>query len=643
MTEQTFLPKGQHSLLDLATYQTWYQASIDTPEVFWKEHAQKWVSWITPPTEICSGDMTHGNVTWFQDAALNLSANCLDRHLPKRAQQVALIWEGDDPSQHCQYTYQELYEAVCRFANVLKTHGIKKQDKVCIYLPMIPEAMIAMLACARIGAVHSVVFGGFSADALKTRILDAECSLVITTTQSTRGGKPIFLKQQVDAALKEVPSVKTVIVVNRGDTTTTSFETGRDVWFHEAMQAASVDCAPETLAATDPLFILYTSGSTGKPKGILHATGGYAVHVAMSFKMIFDYREGEVFWCTADVGWVTGHSYVVYGPLMNGATILMFEGVPSYPTFSRYWELIDKYQVNIFYTAPTAIRALRREGDEWVLSTKRHSLRLLGSVGEPINPDAWQWYFDVVGDKRCPIVDTWWQTETGGIMLSAIPYVTPLKPGSAAWPFFGVKPSIVNESGEEVAPNTMGKLVITQTWPGMMQTIYGDNARFLKTYLEPFPGGYLTGDQATKDQDGYFWIAGRDDDVIKVSGHRIGSQEVESALIHHPLVSESAVVAIHDDIKGQAIHAFVALKHGQVGSDALKKELIQEVRHSIGAIAAPHAITWVDALPKTRSGKIMRRILKKIANHDTGDLGDLSTLADPDVVTALVKELEEAP
>jgi len=637
MTDHTYMPEGKHSVLDLATYQAWHQASIEAPDRFWGERATQWISWITPWTTVYSGDLAKGEATWFQGATLNMSFNCLDRHLPERANHTALIWEGDDPSQTQQFTYQELHDAVCRFANVLKSYGIQKQDKVCIYLPMIPEAAIAMLACARIGAVHSVVFAGFSADALKTRILDADCTLLITATDGYRGGKRILLKEQVDHALTACPQVKTVIVVKRSEAPNLTWQSGRDVWFHEAIASQSTDCKAEAMSASDPLFILYTSGSTGKPKGILHATGGYAVHVAMSFKLIFDYRDGDIFWCTADVGWVTGHSYVVYGPLLNGATTVMFEGVPHYPSFSRYWQVIDKHRVTIFYTAPTAIRALRREGDEWVLASKRDSLRILGSVGEPINPEAWEWYYHIVGQSRCPIVDTWWQTETGGIMISALPYVMPLKPGSAAKPFFGVHPSIVNDQGETVTTGTMGKLVIKQAWPGMMQTIYGDKERFISTYLRDFPNWYLTGDQAYQDADGYFWIAGRSDDVIKVSGHRIGTQEVESALIQHPAVSESAVVAKEDPIKGHVIYAFVTLKQGFEGSNELKQELIQEVRELIGAIATPHEITWVDALPKTRSGKIMRRILKKIANHDTSDLGDLSTLADPSVMEKLRK------
>lgn len=639
MEQQVYNIKGTHSILDISTYQNWYQASLKTPEIFWGEQANKWVTWFNPWEKVYEGDLKTGKNFWFPGAKLNLSYNCLDRHLSTRANQIALIWQGDEEHETKQFTYQALYEQVSKFANVLKAQGIKKHDRVWIYLPMIPEALIAILACARIGAIHSVVFAGFSSEALKTRLIDADCRLLITSNVSIRGGKKILLKESVDQALTSCANVKTVVVVKR-DETKVDMTQERDFWFDELMKSAPSENEPEWMLATDPLFILYTSGSTGKPKGILHATGGYAVYTAMTFKIIFDYRDNEVFWCTADVGWITGHSYVVYGPLLNGATTLMFEGVPHYPSFSRFWQIVDKFKVNQFYTAPTALRALRREGDEWVRSTKRTSLRILGSVGEPINHEAWEWYFNCVGRGLCPIVDTWWQTETGGIVISPIPYLTPLKPGAATKPFFGIAAEIVDDQGEKVAPNTMGHLVINNSWPGIMSTIYGNEQRYLESYLEKFPGKYLTGDEARMDEDHDFWIAGREDDVIKVSGHRIGSQEVESALILHPAVSESAVVPMEDPIKGQSICAFVSLKKGEKESDELKQALIQQVRKEIGAIATIKEIIWVEGLPKTRSGKIMRRILKKIANRNTKDLGDLSTLADPEVVKEIIARVK---
>ena len=619
-----------------AKYQEWYDFSIQHPEIFWADRANEFLSWFSPWDKVLSGDFLQSDVQWFQGGKLNAAHNCLDRHLANRSSQPAIIWEGDDPAQSRVITYRELHEQVCRFANVLKKHGIKRGDRVCIYLPMIPEAVIAMLACTRIGAIHSVVFGGFSADSLKTRILDAACHLIITANEAVRGGKFIPLKQNVDTALLHGPDVKKVIVV-RHTNNEVEWEPARDVWYHKELEQASSHCEAEVMDANDPLFILYTSGSTGTPKGILHGTGGYLVYVASTFKYVFDYRDGEIFWCTADVGWVTGHSYGVYGPLLNGATSLIFEGVPNYPTPSRCWDVIDKHKVNIFYTAPTAIRALRREGDRWVKSTSRKSLRLLGSVGEPINPEAWKWYYDVVGEKQLPIVDTWWQTETGGIMISAIPGVQPLKAGSAAWPLFGIAPAVVNDEGQPVPDGKMGKLLITKPWPGMMQTIYGNRERFINGYFRDYPGNYLTGDQAYRDSDGYYWIAGRSDDVIKVSGHRIGTQEVESAIIRHVAVSEAAVVGIPDTIKGQSIYAFVTLKSGLHSSDQMKHEIVQTVREAIGPIATIEHIQWADGLPKTRSGKIMRRLLRKIANNETGDLGDLSTLADPSVVEELIK------
>lgn len=618
-------------------YHELYRRSLQDPESFWAEQANHYLTWFAPWEKVLSGGFDRMDVHWFQGAKLNVSFNCLDRHLATRADQAAIIWEGDDPNQSQIMTYRDLHISVCRFANVLRHYGIKKGDKVCIYLPMIPEAAIAMLACARIGAVHSVVFGGFSADALKNRILDADCSMVITANEGIRGGKHIPLKDSVDLALQDCPKVKNVIVVKRTDNKVRWIKQ-RDIWYHEAISHVSNECQPEIMDAEDPLFILYTSGSTGKPKGILHGSGGYLLYAAMTHHCVFDYHEKEIYWCTADVGWITGHTYGIYGPLANGATTLLFEGVPNYPTPSRFWEVIDKHQVNIFYTAPTAIRALRREGDKWVTHTSRKSLRLLGSVGEPINPEAWEWYYQIVGENRCPIVDTWWQTETGGIMMTPLPGATPLKPGSAAWPFFGVVPMIVDDHGEPVPDGKMGRLVITQPWPGMMQTVYGDAERFVNTYFKEFPGKYLTGDQAYKDADGYFWISGRSDDVLKISGHRIGTQEVESALILHPAVSETAVVAIPDAIKGQSIYAFVILKTGHSSSEELKKELIKTVRDSIGAIAVPEHIQWTEGLPKTRSGKIMRRLLRKIANNDLTDMGDLSTLADPQVIDQLIKK-----
>lgn len=618
-----------------AEYRKRYQQSLDNPEQFWGEQA-KMLDWIAPAEKVFSGGFDRLDVRWFQGGKLNASVNCLDRHLKKRGDQTAILWEGDNPDETKSLTYQELYEQVCRLGNALRKSGVKKGDRICIYLPMIPEAVISMLACARIGAIHSVVFGGFSAESLKSRIQDANCSVVITANEGIRGNKIIPLKKSVDTALKECPDVKQVIVVKRTENSVPWIKE-RDYWYEDLIAEMKTECEPEIMDAEDPLFILYTSGSTGKPKGILHGTGGYLLYVAMTYQIIFDYQDNEVYWCTADVGWVTGHSYVVYGPLANGAITLLFEGVPNYPTPARFWEIVDKHKINIFYTAPTAIRALRREGDEWVTKTSRKSLRLLGTVGEPINPDAWEWYFQIVGDKRCPIVDTWWQTETGGIMISPFPGATSLKPGSASWPFFGVDPQIVDDQGKLLPDGKMGKLVIASPWPSIMQTVYQDRDRF-KTYFKDYPGKYMTGDQAYRDEQGYFWIVGRDDDVLKISGHRIGTQEVESAFISHPDVSEAAVVSIPDDIKGQAIYAFVALKAKSKSSDELKKALVNKVRDAIGPIATPKYIQFVEDLPKTRSGKIMRRLLRKIANHDVDDLGDLSTLSDPSVVDKLIKE-----
>jgi len=621
-------------------YREMYARSLRDPKNFWSEQAEKFVTWFKRWDDVLTGDFTKLNVHWFQGGKLNACYNCLDRHLETRGQQTAIIWEGDEPNESKKISYAELHQEVCRLANVLKKNKVKKGDRVSIYLPMIPEAVVAMLACARIGAVHSVVFGGFSPESLRNRILDADCRVVITANMGVRGKKKIPLKANVDEALEKCPKVKHVIVIKHTEDET-PWKKERDIWYHEAMQTASTSCPCEMMDAEDPLFILYTSGSTGKPKGILHTLGGYLVYVAMTHKYIFDYHDGDVYWCTADVGWITGHSYSVYGPLCNGATNVIFEGVPNYPTPARFWEIVDKHQVNILYTAPTAIRALRREGDQWTQSTQRTSLKLLGTVGEPINPEVWEWYYQVIGGERCPVVDTWWQTETGGILISPLPGATPLKAGSAGWPFFGVMPAVLNDKGEEVSANQMGKLVITQPWPGMMQTVYGDRERFVNNYFKEFPGNYLTGDDAKRDDDGYFWITGRNDDVIKVSGHRIGTGEVESAFVSHTAVSEVGVVAVPDEIKGESIYAFVTLKTNVSPTDKLKDELSKEVRHVIGAIATPKYIQWTEALPKTRSGKIMRRLLRKIANNQLDDLGDVSTLADPQVVDELIENRVE--
>jgi acetyl-CoA synthetase len=640
MTDETHLVLQQNvhnTLMTEKQYHEWYHRSLQDPEGFWSEQAKKYITWFQEWKTVLSGECDLFNTHWFQGAKLNASYNCLDRHLTTRASQPAIIWEGDNPEESRILTYQELYEQVCRFARALQHQDIKKGDRVCIYLPMIPEAAIALLACARIGAVHSVVFGGFSADALKTRILDADCRIVITANEAIRGNRITPLKNNVDIAIRECPDVRRVIVIKRTEGEIL-WNNKRDVWYHDIIAEEKAECTAEIMDAEDPLFILYTSGSTGKPKGILHSTGGYLLYVAMTHQLVFDYRDREIYWCTADIGWITGHSYSVYGPLANGATTLMFEGVPHYPTPARFWEVVDKHKVNIFYTAPTAIRALRREGNDWVTQTSRKTLRILGSVGEPINPEAWNWYYDIVGEKRCPIVDTWWQTETGGIMITALPGVTPLKAGSASWPFFGIAPLVVDDEGNPVPDGKMGKLVIDKPWPGILQAIYKNPERFVNAYFKEFPGRYLTGDLAYRDVDGYFWISGRSDDVLKISGHRIGTQEVESALITHPAVSEAAVVAIPHLIKGQGIYAYVTLKVDIRPSDSLKSELLQTVRNSIGAIAIPEQIQWAEGLPKTRSGKIMRRLLRKIANNDLEDLGDLTTLADPGVVDELIKK-----
>lgn len=628
---------AKKAFINQEKYESLYRQSIENPESFWAEQAEQLIEWSSPWDNVMSGGFEKLDVRWFQNGKLNACYNAVDRHLEKRKNQVAIIWEGDDPAHTRHITYQELHDNICRFANVLKKSGVKKGDRVCIYLPMIPEAAIAILACARIGAIHSVVFSAFSPESLKTRILDADCHIVITADEGMRGGKTNALKKNVDKALKHCPHVKHVITIkNTGNEI--PWNPNRDVWYHEAMDEADANCAIEEMDSDDPLFILYTSGSTGNPKGILHTTGGYLVYVAMTFKYIFDYHDKDIYWCTADIGWITGHSYLIYGPLLNGATTLMFEGVPHYPDFSRFWEIIDKHQVNIFYTAPTAIRALRKEGDQWVKKTTRQSLKLLGTVGEPINPDVWEWYYKIVGEERCPIVDTWWQTETGGILISALPSATALKPGSATRPFFGIQPEILDDNGNQVTAGKTGKLVIQKPWPGLMKTIYGDHKRFVENYFKTFPGKYLTGDNAFCDTDGYFWINGRNDDVIKVSGHRIGTGEMESAFLSHPSVAEAAVVAIPDEIKGNAIYAYVTTKSGISPDELLKKELMQKIRDEIGPIAVPHTIQWAKDLPKTRSGKIMRRILRKIAVNEFDDLGDTSTLASAEVVEELIAE-----
>ena len=628
------------ALIDNDTYLAWYKRSVEDPEGFWAEHGKR-IDWIKPYTTVKNTDYGYPDVSikWFEDGTLNVSANCVDRHLEKRGDQVAIIWEGDDPSEDRKITYRELYEQVCKLANVMKANGVKKGDRVTLYLPMIPEAAYAMLACTRVGAIHSIVFGGFSPDALAGRIEDCGSDFVITSDEGLRGGKKVPLKKNTDKAIeiaeRDGASVRNVLVVKRtgGDV---EMKEGRDIWYHEAMAEASADCPPEEMNAEDPLFILYTSGSTGKPKGVLHTAGGYLVFASMTHQYVFDYHDGEIYWCTADVGWVTGHSYIVYGPLANGATTLMFEGVPNYPSPARFWEVCDKHDVSIFYTAPTAIRALMGAGDDHVTKTSRKSLRLLGSVGEPINPEAWEWYYKVVGEERCPIVDTWWQTETGGILITPLPGATDLKAGSATRPFFGVQPQLVDNEGNVLEGATEGNLCIIDSWPGQMRTVYGEHDRFVQTYFATYKGKYFTGDGCRRDEDGYYWITGRVDDVINVSGHRMGTAEVESALVSHDKVSEAAVVGYPHDIKGQGIYCYVTLMAGETPSDELKKELVAHVRNEIGPIASPDKIQFAPGLPKTRSGKIMRRILRKIAEDEFGTLGDTSTLADPGVVDDLI-------
>ena len=628
---------AKSALIDANGYAALYQDSIANPDQFWAEHGKR-IDWIKPYSQISdvSYDAKDLHIKWYADGTLNAAANCLDRHLATRGDQTAIIWEGDEPDQHRHITYRELHEEVCKFANVLKANGAKKGDRITIYMPMIPEATVAMLACVRIGAVHSVVFGGFSPDALAGRIQDCDSTMVITADEGVRGGRPIPLKANTDDALANCPDCKTAIVVKRTGGKI-DWVDGRDVWYHEAMASASADCPVEEMNAEDPMFILYTSGSTGKPKGVLHTTGGYMVYASMTHQYVFDYHDGDIYWCTADVGWVTGHSYIVYGPLANGAVTLMFEGVPTYPDSSRFWRVVEKHKVNIFYTAPTAIRALMREGDKPVTVCDRSSLRLLGSVGEPINPEAWMWYNNVVGEKRCPIVDTWWQTETGGILITPLPGATTTKPGSATKPFFGIQPVLVDGDNNILDGASDGNLCIGHSWPGQMRTVYGDHQRFIETYFTTFPGRYFTGDGARRDEDGYFWITGRVDDVLNVSGHRMGTAEVESALVAHPKVAEAAVVGYPHDIKGQGIYAYVTLVADAVADDQLATELRQWTRKEIGPIATPDLLQWAPQLPKTRSGKIMRRILRKIAANEYDQLGDTSTLTDPAVVDDLVE------
>jgi acetyl-CoA synthetase len=618
-----------------AAYREMYARSVADPDGFWAEQAETFIHWFKKWTTVSNWNYNEAKIRWFEGAKLNVAYNCLDRHLELRGDQVAIIWESDDPAVDKKITYRELHTEVCKFSNALRERGVNKGDRVCIYMPMIPEAAVASLACARIGAVHSIVFGGFSPESLKDRILDSDCRVVITADEGPRGAKPVPLKANTDQAVSGCPNVHTVVVVQRTGGQI-DWDESKDVWYHDIVEKASEDCPPEEMDSEDPLFILYTSGSTGKPKGVMHTTGGYLLYAAITHKYVFDYKEGDIYWCTADVGWITGHSYILYGPLANGATTLMFEGVPTYPDASRFWQVVDKHQVNIFYTAPTALRALMGQGDDFVKKTSRKSLRLLGTVGEPINPEAWEWYYHVVGDARCPIVDTWWQTETGGILITPLPGSTPLKPGSATLPFFGIVPEILDDKGKVLEGATSGNLCIRQSWPGQMRTVYGDHQRFIDTYFKTYPGKYFTGDGARRDEDGYYWITGRVDDVINVSGHRMGTAEVESALVLHETVAEAAVVGYPHDIKGQGIYAYVTLMVGIEPSDELRKGLVDIVRREIGSIAAPDVIQWAPGLPKTRSGKIMRRILRKVAANEITNLGDTTTLADPSVVEDLI-------
>jgi len=639
--KRIFYPPSEFSkkafIKSFEEYKEIYEQSIRDPESFWAQQAQQ-LEWFKKWDKVYYWDAKKSICRWFEGGKLNASFNCLDRHLETHGDRIAIKWEGDSGETQS-FTYKQLHMDVCKFANVLKSKGVKRGDRVAIYLPMIPQLVISMLACSRIGAIHNVIFGGFSADSLSDRINDSSCSFVITADAGIRGGKKVSLKESVDRALDRIDkkTVNTVIVFNRAGTGV-NMKSGRDFWWHEEMKNAATECKPEVMDAEDPLFILYTSGSTGKPKGVLHTTGGYLLYVMQTFKWIFDYKDEDIFWCTADIGWITGHSYIVYAPLASGATSLMFEGIPNYPKPDRFWELIEKYKVTIFYTAPTAIRALERSGDEWPKGKDLSSLRLLGTVGEPINPEAWMWYYNVIGNKRCPIVDTWWQTETGGILITPLPGATPLKPGSATFPFPGIVPMVVKADGTPANINEGGQLVIKNPWPGMMRTVYGNHERFIEKYFSQFPGLYQTGDSARKDEDGYFWIMGRIDDVIKVSGHRLGTAEIESSLVSHTAVVEAAVVGYPHDIKGEAIYAFVTLKEGVAKTSGLRSDLVTHVRNSIGPIAKPEKLQFAEALPKTRSGKIMRRILRKIASGDINDLGDITTLADPSVVEVLVNE-----
>ena len=623
------------ALINKDSYLEMYEASISEPDKFWAEQAEKFLTWNASWSEICSENFLTGDAKWFLDGKLNVSTNCIDRHLSDDREKIAIIWEGDSPEDSKHISYEELYSEVCKLGNLLRARGVKKGDRVCIYMPMIPEAAYAMLACTRIGAIHSVVFGGFSPEALKDRILDSNCEVVISANEGIRGGKSIPLKRNVDLALTDCPSVHTCLFVKRTSKNVDWLE-GRDIWY-EQVNNYDASCEPEIMDSEDPLFILYTSGSTGKPKGVMHTTGGYLLMAAMTHKYTFDYKDGDIYWCTADVGWVTGHSYIVYGPLCNGGTTLMFEGVPTYPDASRFWQVIDKHRVNQFYTAPTAIRALMGLGNDFVEKTSRKSLRILGTVGEPINPEAWEWYYSVVGETNCPIVDTWWQTETGAHMLTPLPGATPLKPGSATLPFFGIQPALLDKDGREIEGPGEGLLMIKRSWPSQLRSVYGDHKRFYETYFKPFPGYYFTGDGAKRDKDGYFWITGRVDDVLNVSGHRMGTAEIESALVLHKLVAEAAVVGFPHPIKGQGIYCYVTLMEGTSPCDGIHSELIDLCKKEIGPIAKPDIIQWAPGLPKTRSGKIMRRILRKIAANDVDELGDTSTLADPNVILDLIE------